>query len=586
MKFAIYGVSRSGKDFFITKLVEFFKEKGVFLKHIKGSETLNDLALKKYNNKFKFLNDEQQSLLRKEFVSFVKSQESQFENVIVDGHFSFYDSEKNLVSVFSKYDLECYDKFFYLDADSNKVVEYSKSSVGEKKNDFISEKQVDVWKNYEIEGLENALINENKDLHIVKYIDDFTFQYVFDVILLDKYNSYKAALKMVEEINTDNVSSVIVTDCDKTLSYEDTTNIMLENGKNSKTPLKDIFKGDRYSPFQFALANEYYKNVNAFTETSVEYAIDKTTINNEIFDDLKSKKNCLILGVTAGNTDTWQRIFEKYQLNATVLHATDTMSKYLKYFVVKILKERGKFVIGIGDSMLDSLMIKNADVGYIATTKGYRGNIEGFLRQNTHVRGLSCFEYKYEFINTDNGISSIKTLTLTDEVNGHIEVCKSNSGADGRELRSSHYHLGKSISQLIEKDFPKEDFALIIMLRSGVPFGMGIGDYLDCPILFYDEHSKEKTIQEIKENEKLSNRKFILCDAVINSGKSIENAINDLSLNSPIIATTVISDKYNQKSMIPIYSVRLSQNSYVGTKQKNIANGKGPDTSDRLFKLI
>ena len=54
----------------------------------------------------------------------------------------------------------------------------------------------------------------------------------------------------------------------------------------------------------------------------------------------------------------------------------------------------------------------------------------------------------------------------------------------------------------------------------------------------------------------------------------------------PIIATNVISEKYNSNSMIPVYASRISKNSYTGAKQKTISNGKGPDTSDRLFKLL
>ncbi len=586
MKLAIYGVSRSGKDFFITKLVELFKKNGVLLKHIKGSQTLNNLALQKYNDKFKSLNESQQNELRKEFVSFVEDKEKQFGNIVVDGHFSFYDSQNNIVSVFSDHDLNCYDKFFYLDTDSNKVVEYSRNSVGEKKNEYIIENQVDAWKNYEIESLEHLLINENKDLHIVKYQDDFSLQYVFDVVTKDKYNSYKTAYELVNSVEISNASTIILTDCDKTLSVDDTTNVALEFYQISSKPIKEIFYNDRYSPFQFALANKYYKSVNAFAEESIKHAVATTQLNKEIIDDLKSKTDCLILGITAGNTDIWNELLERCNLNATILPIKDTMSKYIKLFVAKILKEKGNFVVAIGDSLLDSLMLKEAHIGYIATGKGFRKNIDEFLQKNQHIRQLSYFDCKYDFIITDKSVSSIKALTNDIETEKLISTCKSNSGIDGKVLRLAHYNLGGKIASLIKSDFNTKDFAVIVMMRSGAPLGLGICDYFDCPVLFYDESNREKVLKEIKENENLAQRKFILCDAVINSGKSIENAINDLSLSSPIIATTVISDKYARKLMIPIYTARISQNSYVGTKQKTILGGNGPDTSDRLFKLI
>ncbi len=52
MKFAIYGVSRSGKDYSIDALVQYFFANGKTLYHVKGSETLNHMALETYGVKF------------------------------------------------------------------------------------------------------------------------------------------------------------------------------------------------------------------------------------------------------------------------------------------------------------------------------------------------------------------------------------------------------------------------------------------------------------------------------------------------------------------------------------------------------
>lgn len=52
MKFAIYGVSRSGKDYFIENLKEYFFKNGKSLLHIQGSDMLNLFALNKYGVKF------------------------------------------------------------------------------------------------------------------------------------------------------------------------------------------------------------------------------------------------------------------------------------------------------------------------------------------------------------------------------------------------------------------------------------------------------------------------------------------------------------------------------------------------------
>ena len=44
MKFAVYGVSRSGKNYLIEKLVDYFHERGIPLMHINGSGILKELA--------------------------------------------------------------------------------------------------------------------------------------------------------------------------------------------------------------------------------------------------------------------------------------------------------------------------------------------------------------------------------------------------------------------------------------------------------------------------------------------------------------------------------------------------------------
>ena len=92
--------------------------------------------------------------------------------------------------------------------------------------------------------------------------------------------------------------------------------------------------------------------------------------------------------------------------------------------------------------------------------------------------------------------------------------------------------------------------------------------------------------EQLKDNPQLRDCRMILCDGVVNTGKTILELAEMHRNYHPIIATNVISEKYNSNSMIPVYASRISKNSYTGAKQKTISNGKGPDTSDRLFKLL
>jgi uracil phosphoribosyltransferase len=152
-------------------------------------------------------------------------------------------------------------------------------------------------------------------------------------------------------------------------------------------------------------------------------------------------------------------------------------------------------------------------------------------------------------------------------------------------LRVTHYELGQEVAKMIKADAEKNDFAVIIMMRSGLSFGMGVADFFDCPVLFHDDKNNVDLSVQLQENN-LQDKKLILCDGVVNTGKSIYSLIEACKLKNVIIATNVLSDKVDRTKMIPIYTTRISQNSFVGTKQKSVVNGKGPDTSDRLFNLL
>lgn len=584
MTFSIYGVSRSGKDYLIQKLKEFFEAKGLSLLHITGSTTLNEMAESRYSKRFKFLTDDEKNSLRIAFIEYIHKAEEANPFIVVDGHCAFYDTKGKLVSVFTEYDLKCYDKFFYLDTNPDDIVDRMSASEGDKKNTSITSQDVQRWQNYEIDEMTKTLLDEDKELHIVRFDNDFCLEYIFDEVTSNKYDSKAIATEMLSEITLNN-STVILTDCDKTLSIEDSTDIALNFVGASKKPLKDIFEGDRYSNYQMMLANRYYDSVQAFTHKYLDKVCDAITLNYGIINDLKSKNDVDIIAISAGNSDIWKNVINKCGLDATVLRNNEVISKYVKYYVAKSLKERGKFVIAIGDSFLDSLMLCKANIGYLAT-KGYRANIEAFIQANKQIRQLSYYEYRYEGILTEDSIVSTKILPLTAETQSLIAVCKSNSGAGGKKLREAHSKMGSLVAKMIAKDYSNEKFIVVIMMRSGLSFGLGIADELDCPVLFYDDKNTGALAEQLKDNPQLRDCRMILCDGVVNTGKTILELAEMYRNYHPIIATNVISEKYNSNSMIPVYASRISKNSYTGAKQKTISNGKGPDTSDRLFKLL
>lgn len=585
MKIAIYGVSRSGKDYFIKMLVNYFQQKNTSLHHLEGSKFLNRLANEFFKKNFSFLNTEEKDFIRKEFVSKLDSEEKKYGNIIVDGHYAFYNECYKLYKVFTEADRDAYDIFLYIHTSPIDIINRMKTSLGEKKNEVITEDQISIWQNYEISEMQCDLLMQNKELHIIHSEDD-AMEYCYDVIVKGKYNSFDIAKAMVDKLELkDGPETIILTDCDKTLTLEDTTNIACDLKCIDKSIFKKIYANDIYTNYQAWQANLYIKENLNFNKEVFENITQKIHFKNELISDLKAKTAYKIFAITAGSSDIWQRLLIQIGLNAKVLSSDESIvSMYVKYFVVKLLKKKGKFVISLGDSILDSMMLKESNVGYIITQKGYRKNIENFLLKNPTIRQLKYFDYQYDFIFSDTNILPAKKLVINDNILSKINVCKSASGYTGTILRNAHYFLGTEVAKLIQTDYPNKDFAVIIMMRSGLLFGMAIADYFDCPVLFYN---RDTTIllNEIYEN-KLESKILIICDGVVNTGTSIYSLINQIGLNNAIIATNVLSYKVNANINIPIYTSRISQKSFKGAKQKIIENNKGPDTSDRLFKLI
>ncbi len=166
----------------------------------------------------------------------------------------------------------------------------------------------------------------------------------------------------------------------------------------------------------------------------------------------------------------------------------------------------------------------------------------------------------------------------------YISICKSDSKICGIELRDAHYRSGIIMGQEISDIFHVRSYAVIIMMRGGLPFGLGVADALEkesnvnVNITFCD---KDNGINiDFGKYEKI-----VIVDSVIKTGKSmldLANKINDQ--NKIIFATNVIDKTCSEIFRNKItFAIRMSENSYTGSEQKNIVTGKGPDTGDRLF---
>jgi uracil phosphoribosyltransferase len=186
---------------------------------------------------------------------------------------------------------------------------------------------------------------------------------------------------------------------------------------------------------------------------------------------------------------------------------------------------------------------------------------------------------------------SIIFLEKNTEIERLINICKSDSQTTGVSLRDAHYELGSKLAEIIAEKTQAKGITLIIMMRAGLCFGMGIANMLerlgkDVVILFY---CNEKQWKKEKNNcPKALNNNILLVDAVINTGDEILKFASSLPYSGEIsFATNVIPEKVVKRfDCMNLYTIRVSQNIFKGSKSQIIKNGKGPDTGDRLFKTV
>ncbi|WP_430409284.1 uracil phosphoribosyltransferase [Kordia sp.] len=121
----------------------------------------------------------------------------------------------------------------------------------------------------------------------------------------------------------------------------------------------------------------------------------------------------------------------------------------------------------------------------------------------------------------------------------------------------------------------KDKIVILPLMRAGLYAAEGIRSvFVDSHFIVADEITKT--------TYDFTNQTIIIVDAVINTGKSIENVLHTLlafNVNKIIVVTLILQKEALQLirkyPTISFYALRISENKYVGTK--------GTDTGNRLF---
>lgn len=407
MKLAIYGVSRAGKDYLIKNVIAHLQETTLLTAiHIEGSKTLNTLAQEMFQKTFKSLDESNKNTLREKFTEIVNRKNSEYDLVLVDGHYSFIDGDSYKV-VFTEQDENVYDHFFYLDTPSEMIVEFSRKSTGEKRNVDITVEQVRNWKKFEKFELDKICNNHNKELVILDEETESSVQFISFWLdsYLSKFCNQTSALSFYKEYKEllEKPTQIILVDCDKTVSINDGTYDFCRYLGIKKEELKSVFRNDRYTSYQFFKVWNLYKKKNPIKiEESVTLTVQNINLSQSVFDYLANQKDSVVIGVTSGVFDIWNLINEKYKIFDVLLGNTcKSEFEYLvtplfKKEIASLLREKGKHVVAIGDSMIDIPMLEAADQGYLIAHEKLNKAVESYLT------GVECTNIEQIF---DVGVS-------------------------------------------------------------------------------------------------------------------------------------------------------------------------------------
>lgn len=392
MKIAIYGTSRSGKDYLIEHASKYLISFGLSVRHLKGSLLLNQMAEEGYGVRFSKLSEGHKFELRKRFIDLVNEATESNDIVFVDGHYSFPE-ERGFKVVFTDADRDCYDHFFYMDTKSELIREVSRKSEGEKQNLEITVKDIDCWKSFEKDAMSKVCGSLGKELVILDEDTTSCVEFIASWALnFDKlYNFEKLAKSAIDSVLFDRSgipTSALVIDCDNTLSTNDTTFVLCQELGINKQRLKEIYLGDRYTSYQFFKVN---RMLSAFSpkelELAAQKACDRIEMASQVVDLIKSGTHELTLALTSGLLEIWSHtLVNELQIDCSlgnsVMDSRLIVTPAFKKAVVMALKSKGIRVTALGDSVIDIPMLEASDLGLLVAHSKLDKAVCSYLKQS------------------------------------------------------------------------------------------------------------------------------------------------------------------------------------------------------------
>ena len=337
MRIALYGLPCAGKTTILSSLKN--------VRVVNGSQELNKMS----GGTFNTLAEEEKNNYRIKYIEFLMSLTDDL--ILSDGHYSFLENV-----VFTEQDAQAYDVFIYLFCSAETLLSRYACSDKNKKYAELSIARIEQWQNFEIEHLRYECHRNNKDFYAVNG-EDLTAEDF--AMFLEKinggYSSYSIAEAIVKRIIEayPNPCTMCLVDGDKTLIVQDSFRVC---SKGCKTT---IFDGNFYTGYQSLMFAEEEKKI----EYDYEF-LDTIEINHQVYDIIKNNPYFVI---SAGITELLTRLARIHNFKNVI--ASPLISADTKYYIVKLLQNKGYVIKAYGDSKNDLYMLQAANEGYLCTAE-------------------------------------------------------------------------------------------------------------------------------------------------------------------------------------------------------------------------
>lgn len=347
MRIGLYGMPTAGKTYILDKID--------FMEVIVGGK-----LLRQYDPLFDQRDEAGREKDRKEVAELMMAKET----FIMDGHYAFGDE-----IAFTEEEGEMYDVYIYLYIEPSILKERMQNST---KNQKYLKYDINKWQSVEIDGLREYCHKNNKDFYVIDNppsntnVDaNLVIEFIKDIT--NGFSCYSFADKIARDIlNVSNDSNIILFDGDKTLTVQDSSNVVF--GYNTH-----IYDNNFYTGYHSWMQAKEFEKYN-FSELS-KLPVD---LNDKCVTQIN--ENSFIL--TSGHQKIWSYVSS--YLNIPYYCGIE-MCAETKYFITKILQNSGKTVKAFGDGMNDYYMLKQADEGILVTKSN--GSISRSLK-NKNLEGL------------------------------------------------------------------------------------------------------------------------------------------------------------------------------------------------------